>query len=503
MFCGIDLGTSSVKAAVYDEQGTLLSCARYECELITPKTGWAELDPYDYADKVLAAIKKAIHDSKASVETITISSQAQAVLPIDKAGRPLYNIIVTMDNRTVPQYMFWKDHFEENELYKQTGNTFSSIYTVNKIMWHKQNEPDIYNKAWKFCCVQDYIAFKLTGEGPYIDYSMAGRTMMLSVEKPEWNKTVLDAAGISESKLSTPVASITIVGSPTREVRESCGLDTHCEVVIGGHDQACGALGSGVVKPGMLMDACGTVDAMVTVLPQVTLKHEMQKNGLSCYRHVDNTNYITMGMNINGGLFLKWYKNTLYCKSAADGKDVYTQMIEECTDTPSDIYVLPHLEGAGTPYNDPKSLGAIIGLRVGHTKQDITRAVLDSLAYEMKMNLAVIEKSTDCPINEIRMIGGGAKTPKWVQIKANIFNKKIVTLQTDETASLGAAIIGAVAKGHFKDFKEAIDNMIHVKRIFYPDKQMLNEYGVRASEYQDIYEGLKKVNHKISSRTLS
>ena len=119
-------------------------------------------------------------------------------------------------------------------MYKQTGNAFSSIYTVNKIMWHKQNEPDIYNRAWKFCCVQDYIAFKLTGEGPYIDYSMAGRTMMLSVEKPEWNKTVLEAADISESKLSTPVSSITIVGSLTREVRELCGLDTRCEVVIGG-----------------------------------------------------------------------------------------------------------------------------------------------------------------------------------------------------------------------------------------------------------------------------
>lgn len=502
MFCGIDLGTSGVKAAVYDASGHTLSCAKRECELVTPKTGWSELDPKDYLDKVYQVIGEAARQAGGNITAIAISSQAQAVLPILRGGEPLYNIIVTMDNRTIPQYMFWKKEHDEKEMYARTGNAFSAIFALNKIMWHRQNQPEIYERAWKFCCVQDYVAYMLTGEGPYTDYSIAGRTSMLSVKEPVWDRKVLEIAGIDEEKLSTPVPSVTVAGMVRESVRNICGISGECPVVIGGHDQACGAIGSGVVHPGMLMDACGTVDAMVTVLPGMVISDMMRENALPCYRHADNKNYITMGINTNGGLFLKWYKNNLYKGTAEKGEDIYTHMIRESPDTPADIYVMPHLEGAGTPINDPLSMAAIVGIRVSTTQKDITRAVLDSLAYEMKLNLDAMEEATQCTIDEIRMIGGGAKTPKWVQIKADIFQKKIATLESEETPSLGAAVIAAVASGYYKDFDEAIQNMIHVKEIYYPDTRMRNEYGLRASEYRDIYEGLKKVNHKISSRTL-
>ncbi len=502
MFCGIDLGTSSVKAAVYDETGKTLAFARRECDLVTPKPGWAELSPEDYLNKLFQVLTEVSNTVGNEIKSITISSQAQALLPIDHNRRALYNIIVTMDNRTIPQYLFWKENYNEQEMYQMTGNTFGTIFAVNKIMWHRQNQPEIYDKAWKFCCVQDYVSYILTGEGPYTDYSIAGRTGMFSVKQSSWERTILEIANIDLDKLSEPVPSITVIGKVKTELAVELGINPECEVVIGGHDQSCGAIGSGVVKPGMLMDACGTVDAMVSVLHGITLNEAMCSNSLTCYRHTDTTNYITMAINTNGGLFLKWYKNTLYGEEATEGIDLYTRMINECPDIPADLYILPHLEGAGTPYNDPKSLAAIVGLRVHHTKADITRAVLDSLAYEMKFNLEAIEKATDCKINEIRMIGGGAKTPKWVQIKADIFQKKITTLKTEEAASLGAAIIGAVAIGCFASFDEAISNMVHVQQTYYPDTRMQNEYRVRASEYQDIYWGLKKVNHKISTRTL-
>lgn len=158
-------------------------------------------------------------------------------VPIDRMGTPLYNIIVTMDNRTLRQYRFWKEHHDEWEIYKRTGNGFASIYTVNKIMWFIENRPDIYEKAWKFCCVQDYVVFKLTGEGPFIDYSMAGRTMMLSSERPEWDSGVLDIAGISKDKLSEPVSSTATIGRVREDIRAGLGLSRTCQVVLGGHDQ--------------------------------------------------------------------------------------------------------------------------------------------------------------------------------------------------------------------------------------------------------------------------
>lgn len=201
MFCGIDLGTSSVKASVFDEHGRQLAFSRREIDLVLPQTGLAELDPENYLVKVYETLRDVSAQCHGNIASIAVSSQAQAVVPIDRMGNPLYNIIVTMDNRTLRQYRFWKEHHDEWEIYKRTGNGFASIYTVNKIMWFIENRPDIYEKAWKFCCVQDYVVFKLTGEGPFIDYSMAGRTMMLSSERPEWDSGVLDIAGHIKGKI--------------------------------------------------------------------------------------------------------------------------------------------------------------------------------------------------------------------------------------------------------------------------------------------------------------
>ena len=450
MFCGLDLGTSGVKAAVFDEKGALLAFARRECDLIFPHTGWVELDAIDYWNKIKEVLKDVSEATNGTIQAVSISSQAQAVVPITKEGRPLNNIIVTMDNRTLKQYKFWKDNFNEWKLYQKTGNAFSTIYTLNKIMWYKENLPKLYENAWKFCCVLDYIGYLLTGEGPLIDYSVAGRSMMLSPNTLTWCEEVLDLAEISIEKLSTPVSSTTILGKTKKEVREECHLSKDCLVVVGGHDQACGAIGSGVYRAGMLMDACGTVDAMLTVLPKLELNQNMLKNNLPCYRHVTNKNYVTMAINTNGGLFFKWYKNTFYSYEAevtnSRNYDIYTEIIQQCDEKPSNMYILPHIEGAGTPYNDPQSLGAIIGLKANYTKKEISRAVLDSLAYEMKINLLAIEESTEETVEEIRLIGGGAKTNKWLQIKADIFDKKITTLHTNEAASLGAAIIAAVGE---------------------------------------------------------
>ncbi|MEQ2579713.1 FGGY-family carbohydrate kinase [Hominiventricola aquisgranensis] len=504
MFCGLDLGTSGVKAAVFDEKGKQMAFARRECDLIFPHTGWAELNARDYWNKIREVLREVSAKMNGNIQAISISSQAQAVVPITREGQPLYNIIVTMDNRTLKQYRFWKDNFDEWEMYQKTGNAFSTIYTLNKIMWHKENLPQVYEDAWKFCCVPDYAGYLLTGENPLIDYSVAGRSMMLSPDTLIWNEEVLELAEISKEKLSTPVSSTTILGKVKKEVCRECQLSEDCVVVVGGHDQACGAVGSGVCRAGMLMDACGTVDAMLTVLPKLEINRKMLKNNLPCYRHVTDSNYITMAINTNGGLFFKWYKKTFYSCEAGicekEGRDIYTEIIEQCSDKPSDMYILPHIEGAGTPYNDPQSLGAVIGLKANYTKKDISRAVLDSLAYEMKINLLALEESTEQPVEEIRLIGGGAKTARWLQIKADVFGKKITTLQTNEAASLGAAIIAAVGTAYYKTIEEATACMVHSKDTFFPNLDMYRQYSDRFEEYKSIYGVLKPLNHRISNR---
>ena len=504
MFCGLDLGTSSVKAAIFDENGSMLTFSRRECDLLSPRIGWSELEPHQYLENVYAVLRDVFTACDEPVQSIALSSQAQATVPILPDGTPLYNIIVTMDNRTLPQYTFWRDHYDEWDIYQQCGVPFSAIYGLNKIMWHKENNPDLYSKTWKFCFVLDYIAYMLTGQGPFTDYSLAGRSMMFSAEKPEWCQPILDIAGIDAAKLSQPVPSTTCVGPVKPSLRTELHIGSPCTVVIGGHDQACGAIGSGVDAPGMLMDACGTVDAMVTVMADGKRRRSMLENGLPIYRHADMKNHITIAINTNGGLLFKWYKNAFFRAEAEDarlrGADIYTEIINQAAKTPADMYVLPHIEGAGSPYNDPLSCGAFIGIRSGYTKNDFSRAILDSLAYEMQINLLAIEASTDCPVTEIRMIGGGAKTPAWLQIKADIFNKTIATPAVSEAAVLGAAILGAVGTGAFSSVREAIRNMVKICQRYEPNTEHVSAYAERFAEYQELYETLKAINHRISTR---
>lgn len=501
---GLDLGTTGVKAIAFDINGKLLASSYRDYPLIHPKSGWSELDPVNLYNNVEAVLAEVAGKLERPVKAIGISSQGQAVVPIDKDGKALYNIIVTFDGRTIPQYNWWRNNTKSNEIFAHTGLPLSSIYTVNKIMWHRQNNPDIYEKAWKFCCIQDYIVYLLSGVAA-IDYSLAGRTMMLNPQKKDWDEKVLELANIDRNKLSTLVPSITVVGNVKNTIARRLGLPDNTPIIVGGHDQTCGALGAGVIHPGMAMNATGTVDALLVVLPKFTTNDVLLNNNYCCYPHSCNENYVSLAINPNGGLLLKWYKNT-FCReeilsAQENGSDVYTDIINNSSDKISDIYVLPHFEGAGTPILDPESLGAIIGLRVSHTKREISRAVLDSIAYDMRQNIDAMEKSTGNIISEIRAIGGGAKTPKWLQIKADIFGKKIITLKVSESAAMGAAILAGIGIGEFSSFQEATDQMVKIDRVYIPNNEVKAEYNERFKEYTSIYPALKELNHRINRRS--
>lgn len=501
-FVGLDMGTSGIKALAFDEKGMQLGAAYREVTLLKPQPGWCEHDPREVLAKTKSVLAELSARLPAKMDVIAISSHGQAVLPVDEDGEPLYNIIVTMDGRTIPQYEWWKRNADPKELYRLTGLPLASIYTVNKIMWHLSGKDIAPEKIRKFLCVQDYVVNVLTGNA-YIDYSLAGRTMMLSPQRKVWDETILGMAGIEEDKLARLVPSTTIAGMIRTSLAKELGIPEGVRIVVGGHDQACGALGSGVVRPGMAMNAIGTVDALVSVLPRFTLDEVFLKNNYPCYPHVLPDRYLTMAINTNGGLSLKWYRDA-FCKEekercAAAGEDVYTHIIEECPDRPSEIYFLPHLAGAGTPVSDPLSAGAFVGLRLSHEKGDLTRAVLDSLAYEMRQNIEAIE-STGTSIEEIRAIGGGAKTGKWLQIKADIFQKRIVTMRASESAALGAAILGAVGIGAFSSCEEAVETMVATGEAYEPDPAMRPEYDERYAEYLSVYPALKEVNHALSGR---
>jgi xylulokinase len=279
------------------------------------------------------------------------------------------------------------------------------------------------------------------------------------------------------------------------------GFSNQALVATGGHDQPCGALGAGIIQPGMAMNATGTSDVICPALDEPLLTEAMLENNYCCYPHVNPAQYVSIAFNLTGGLLLRWYRDVL-CEAEQvaareAGRDVYDAIIEAASDPGRSLYFLPHFVGAGTPYLDSHSRGALVGLTIDTTKQDLSRAVLDSINYEAKVNIERMNQS-GCRIGEIRAIGGGAKSARWLQMKADTFGVPVLSMKTSEAASLGAAILGGVASGCFRSIREAVERMVEVKHTYEPDPEKHRQYEVKYREYAEIYPALRKLNHLLS-----
>ena len=499
---GLDVGTTGCKAIAFDLDGKILSQAYREYQLLHPQPGWAELDASGIWQSVVEIIKEVNqHVKKDPVKALSVSCQGEAVTAIDNNGEPLCNFSVAFDHRTIPQAQWWRENWGAERLFKISGMPLHSMYTINKIMWYKENCPDLFHKTFKFLCVEDYVNYKLTGRFA-IDWSLAARTMAFDVTNKCWSEEILNAAGIDADLLPTPFPSATGIGKTTPAMREELGFQSEVTVATGGHDQPCGALGAGITNPGTAMNAIGTSDVICPVFAQPVLSEQMLKGNYSCYPHVGPEQYVSVGFNLTGGLLLRWYRDTLCTQEANEAFesncDVYDIIIEQASSEITSLFILPHFVGAGTPYLDSHSRGAIVGLTVDTNKQNLSKAVLDSINYEMKLNIDLMNE-TGSDIQELRTIGGGAKSGKWLQMRADTFDLPVSSMQTSEAASLGAAMLAGVSIGAFKDLSEATAAMVQIKHTYHPDEKRSKLYLEKYQQYRQLYPALKSFNNLIAN----
>jgi len=493
---GLDIGTTGCKAVAFDEEGSLLARAYREYSLLHPKPGWAELDVNLLWKKIKEVIFDVANKTRSNpIKALSVSTQGEAVVPVTKDGKPLYNFSVSFDKRTEPQCQWWQEEIGKEEIFQITGMPLHPMYTINKIMWLKENRPDIYRKAYKFLCVEDFVIFKL-GAFPAINHSLAARTMCFEIREKKWSERILSLAGVRKELLSEPKPSGCPVGKVNSKIAEELNLKSDVVVVTGGHDQPCGALGAGVVSPGLVMNAIGTSDALCPAINEPLLNKEMLGNNYCCYPHTCPDIYITISFNLTGGLLLKWYRDTLCFeeKMEADrtGRDVYDIIVERANPEPVDIYILPHFVGSGTPTLDSKSKGAILGLTIDTTKEDISRAILDSNNYDLRLNMDKL-KEAGIPMEEIRTIGGGAKSERWLQLRANVLGKRVCTLKVSEAVSLGAAILAGVGINIFTSPQEGAQQWVKTDKVFEPDVKQHSQYRERYQNYLKIYPALKEL----------
>lgn len=499
---GVDIGTTGTKAVVFRENGDILASAYRTYDELFPRPGWVEMDPNQTWKAVCDVIQQASADVATDpVKAIGCSVLGEAVTPIDKSYRPLYNTLPSVDARCKAQVEWWKKTIGVDEIYAITGQPLHTSYSINKVMWLRDEMPEVFKKAWKFLLWEDLFCCWL-GLAPTIDFSLASRTMAFDIHQRQWSAPLLDAANISPDLLARAVPAGICVGEiPASKARE-LGLPEGVVVTVAGHDVINGAFGAGAVKDGQAVLTIGTTESIVVALDRPRLSREPRTEMFACYCHTAPEKYAALAYSTCSGNLLRWYRDH-FAKSeteaaARQGINVYDLLTAKANLGRSGLLLLPHFIGSGTPYLDPESRGALIGLSLATEPGDIIAAILEGTTFELKINLDSFENA-GIAIHEMRAVGGGAKSDRWLQLKADITGKPIVRLDVTESGCLGAAIQAGIACGVYTSYAEAVERLIRLGDRFEPNQTTGQQYTEMYSTYRLLYQQVRPLAKVLST----
>jgi len=499
---GIDVGTSGCKVVAFTEDGAVLAQAGEEYPLHSPQPGWYELDPehvWDCVCRCLRAVNAELR--RDPVSALAISSQGEAMIPISRAGKVLANSPISSDQRNRKQAAALEALLGAQQIFHITGQPISTIYTLPKILWWREHMPQLLQRAWKILCYVDFVAFRL-GAMPAIDHSMAARTLAFDVQRLDWSQTMLEATGIRREQLAQPVPSGTVIGRVAGGLAAELGFQRQAQVVSGGHDQPAGALGAGILEPGKAMLSIGTTEALVAVVEGP--RAEMLDSHISCYPHAAPGHFIALCGNQTGGRLLRWYRDELgaaeRAEAARQGRDVYDVIVEQIEDKPGELLLLPYFVGSGTLYEDASATGLLLGLTFNSQRKDIVRAILEGLTYEVALNLAHLREIA-IDLRALTAVGGGARSPRWMQIKADITGIPVTVLHTSEAASLGVAMLAGWATGVYSSLPEAAQQLVEPARTFQPRAEYHARHTQRLRLYQAAYQALGPLYEAMSAES--
>ncbi|MEN8230219.1 MAG: FGGY-family carbohydrate kinase [Bacteroidota bacterium] len=493
-YMGIDIGTSGCKAVTFDENGRQSSMAYREYDIISKNPGWAELDTDEVMQKCFEVIREsAVQVESGLVTGLGISSQGEAFTLIDHDGKSLCNALVSSDQRANEYIGPWTKKFGEERLYNITGHTPHPMFSLFKLLWIKQNASDIWSRAYKILCFEDLLQFRLGIENPAMGWPLAGRTMLFDVVKHDWNSDILEELEIRKDQLSIPLPSGTIVGNINEEIARELNLAENAFIVTGGHDQPCSALGAGAIEPGIAVYASGTVDCITPTFEKPIFTEELRKNNLCTYDHAATGMYATVAFSLTGGNILKWFRDEFGSKEVDLAKetngDPYELLLKQMPQRPSNLLVLPYFTPSGTPYFDVSVKGALFGLDLSTTREEILRALLEGVAFEIKLNLDILQQS-GYEIKELRAIGGGARSLLHLQLKSDVIGKPITVLDVTEAGCMGVAILARAAHAN-QSVSQIISSWIHPVSRVHPVNH--DFYNNKFDLYKRLYPGVKSL----------
>ena len=488
---GVDLGTSAVKLLLVNQAGEVVKEVSKEYPLFHEKSGYSEQNPEDWVEQTISGLKDIVGglEDKEAVEGISFSGQMHGLVLLDEQKNVLRPSILWNDTRTTAECQEIVRTLGEKQLLEITKNPALEGFTLPKLLWVKTHEPEVFSKAAYFMLPKDYVRYRLTGH-IHTEYSDAAGTLLLDVARKQWSSVMCETFGIPESICPPLVESHANTGTITAEIATKTRLSNQVKVFAGGADNACGAIGAGILEDGKTLCSIGTSGV---VLSYETKSDKDFSGKVHYFNHGEENSFYTMGVTLAAGHSLTWFRNVF---AENQSFDELLAGIEEIPAGANGLLFTPFLSGERTPYADSSIRGSFIGMDASHTKKDFTKAVLEGITFSLNESIDIFRKNGEA-IDTVISIGGGAKNKHWLQLQADIFNVQIVKLTSEQGPGMGAAMLAAYGCGWFTSLKECADQFIDIAETYQPIDENVTKYKQLFTVYQQIYHATKKLNEDL------
>jgi xylulokinase len=492
---GIDIGTAGCKAVAFSETGVALAARYEEYPLIVPYDGFCEIDPKKVWNALCRVVRGAAEEVRRSntVRAAGISTLGDSVTPTDQDGNPLYNTVVgAADGRASAQAERIEKLMPKRKIFDLTGMPLHAYCTIPKVLWFKENLPELFGRTARFAGWQEIVHKKL-GIDPRMDFSLASHTMLMDISEKRYAGKLFDLCGLEESLFYPLSASHAVVGETDSCAAGLLGLDRGVKVVAGGFDQACCALGAGVFQKDTAALGLGTLGAVTAVYEAQNTCDALLEGNYGCSFHVLDGLYMTFGYLTTAGAVLRWYRDVLGNAEVEEankkGLDPFEVMIGSTPDRPAAVYVLPYFTGTGTPWLDLTQRGSIFGLSLDTDRAEIVKGVLDGICYEIRLNIDMM-RGAGIPIETLRATGGGSKSTRWMQLVADITGLPVETTAVTEAGCLGAALLAGIGTGVYNG-AEDLKDIARTDRVFGPNTKKQAEYEDKYNTYLGLRERVR------------
>ncbi len=508
---GLDLGTSGLKAALFDvADGRAIASATRGYPLSHPQPGWAEQNPADWWEATIVAIQACLAAGAevgvvpAQVRGLGISGQMHGAVLLDDAGRPLRPCIIWADQRSQAQCDWITQQVGQERLIDLVSNPALTGFTAPKVLWVRDNEPEIWSRVRRILLPKDYLRWRLTGVEA-MEISDAAGTCLLDVTHGRWSEELLRIIGLDSALLPPVVGATEIAGTITPEVAQLTGLPAGLPVAGGGADNACGAVGAGIVTPGLALLSIGTSGVLLAYSATPLVDRSGPIPRAHTFNHAAPLAWYLMGVTQGAGLSLRWVRDQIgaaeFAAAQASGRDVYDVLAEEATTVPAGsegLLFLPYLQGERTPVLDAEARGGWIGLTARHERRHLIRSVLEGVAFSLRDCLEVV-RASGVAVSELRATGGGVRSPVWRQILADVLGMPILPVSAEEGPAFGAALLGGVAAGVYPSVAAACAQTVRTGHPVIPVPANVQRYDALYTLYGGLYPALSATMHGLAA----